>query len=255
MIVDTHCHLDFDRFSDDLDDVFARAADAGVAGYVLIGINPDSWRATQVIAEQRSNVWRAAGLHPNSVSELWDTGLLAALQREVESGELVAVGEIGVDLYRSDDSRELQLEAFEAQLLLAQNAGLPVVIHQRAAESEVLDVLRRHQPVAGVMHCFSGDWDFARACLEVGLHLGVGGIATFPSAAATREAIRQAPLDRLLLETDAPFLAPQPVRGKRNEPAYLAHVVDTVAGTCGVSSASIEEETTRNAINVFGLTI
>lgn len=255
MIIDTHCHLDFDRFDADRDDVIERAEESGVRGFILIGIEPASWRATDRLCSGNNRFWRAAGLHPNSVADLWDGELEGALASEIETGSLVAIGESGVDLYRSRDSRELQMEAFDAHLRLAKSAGLPIVIHQRSAEDEVIEVLSRHQPVSGVMHCFSGDWDFAQKSLDLGLHLGIGGVATYPSAGATREAIRQAPLDRLLLETDAPFLAPQPVRGKRNEPGYLTYVVETIAETRGISRTVVEDSTTRNAVALFGIEI
>jgi TatD DNase family protein len=222
---------------------------------ILIGIDPQSWAATARMCADSLPLWRTAGLHPNSVPELWDANLEAALREEAAGGDLVAIGETGVDLYRSSDSRELQMEAFDAQLHLAQEFALPIVIHQRDAQSEVLEVLARHGEVRGVMHCFGGDWDFAQECLRAGLHLGIGGVATFRNSHETRDALRKAPLDRLLLETDAPFLAPQSVRGRRNEPAYLRHVVDTLAATRTESESEIEAATTRNAATLFGLVL
>jgi len=253
VVVDTHCHLDFPQFDEDRREVIERAQSNGVAGFILIGIEPASWKSTRRLAESHSCVWRAAGLHPNSVEDRWNSELEAALRDEIATGALVAVGETGVDLYRSKASRNLQMEAFDVQIELAAAAGLPVVIHQRNAEQDVLSVLARHGQVRGVMHCFGGDWDFARRCLDHGLHLGIGGVATYKSAAATRDAISKAPEDRLLLETDAPFLAPDPNRGKRNEPAFLDHVVETVAECRGTTAALVEAVTTRNASDLFGL--
>ncbi|MEZ4523738.1 MAG: TatD family hydrolase [Thermomicrobiales bacterium] len=254
-IVDTHCHLDFDRFEKDRDQVIERARMEGVIGFILIGIDPESWNSTREIVDNEPGFWRTAGLHPNSVDDQWNPELAASLEAESASGSLVGIGETGVDLYRSESSRAMQMEAFDAHIELAKSYDLPVVIHQRSAEKEVLEVLERHGEVSGVMHCFGGDWNFARQCLDLGLHLGIGGVATFRSSQSTRDAIARAPEDRLLLETDAPFLAPQPVRGKRNEPAFLRHVVDVVADCRSRSSEHIAHSTTENAVRLFGLEV
>lgn len=252
-IIDTHCHLDFPAFDEDRDAVFERASQAGVVGFILIGIHPESWASTREIACQRRDVWRAAGLHPNSAAELWSDALLAKLRDEASGGEIVAIGETGIDLYRSKESIDIQAEAFRAQLRLAKSLDLPIVIHQRDAEQEVLDILRGEGGAHGVLHCFGSDWQFASACLDLGLHLGIGGVATFKRSDATRQAIAKCPADRLLLETDAPFLAPQRHRGKRNEPAYLREVVEVIAAARGQSQEEVEEFTTSNARALFGL--
>lgn len=253
MIVDTHCHLDFKQFDADRDEVIFRAVENGVRGMILIGIDPESWKSTESLCAGASRFWRTVGLHPNSVRHLWNDKLATDLRREILAPGIVGVGETGIDLYRSSESLEIQREAFEVHLQIAADANLPIVIHQRAAEDAVLEVLRRHKPVEGVMHCFSGNWEFASACLDLGLHLGIGGVATYKSAADTREAIKAAPLDRLLLETDAPFLAPQPERGKRNEPSFLPHVVEVIASCTGKAPAEIEQATTENAMSLFGI--
>ncbi|CAN5481893.1 TatD family hydrolase [soil metagenome] len=253
VIVDTHCHLDFEQFDCDRSAVIERAERNGVVGYILIGIDPPGWESTRQLAGTYENMWRTAGLHPNSVAKYWNAELESALRDEIAAGGIVGIGETGVDLFRSDENRKEQMEAFDIQVGLARSSGLPVAIHQRNAEAEVLEVLARHGVVAGVMHCFGGDWDFARRCLDHGLHLGIGGVATYKSAAATRDAINRAPENRLLLETDAPFLAPQGQRGRRNEPAFLPTVVETIAKCRGISAGQVEEITTQNASSLFGL--
>ena len=252
-IIDTHCHLDFPQFDDDRDEVLARAGEAAVSDIIHIEIDPGRWKHNDPQQGKSPKIWRTAGLHPNSVASEWGDDVLEHLRSSIESGGFIGVGESGIDLFRSSDSLEIQRSAFEAHIRLAQDLDLPLVIHQREAEEEVLGVLRRAGPVRGVMHCFGGDWGYASACIELGLHLGIGGVSTYPSAAGTREALKRAPRNRLLLETDAPFLAPQPVRGKRNESAYLGYVVGTIAETRGEHEDEVRRYTTRNAIELFGL--
>jgi len=254
-IIDTHCHLDFPAFDEDREAMFERARQAGVDGFILIGIHPENWQSTRAIADARQNVWRAAGLHPNSAAEMWSDRLLAELRDEATNGEIVAIGETGIDLYRSEESIDIQVDAFRAQIRLAKSLDLPIIIHQRDAEAEVLAALRQEGGARGVLHCFGGDWEFASACLDLGLHLGIGGVATYKRSDATRDAIARAPADRLVLETDAPFLAPQRHRGKRNEPAYLREVVEVIAAARGVPSTEIEQRTTANACELFGICV
>jgi TatD DNase family protein len=252
-IIDTHCHLNFPVFDQDRDEVVARARLAGVRGVISIGTGPQSWRSTEALAARYDGFWRAAGIHPNSVVEHWTPAGQIALENEAHAGGIVAIGETGIDLYRSRDNREAQIEAFKFHLRLAEENNLPVIIHQRAAEPDVIDVLKARGGVRGVLHCFGGDWAFAKNCLDLGLMLGIGGVATFPRAADVRAAIGRAPADRLLLETDAPYLAPQGRRGKRNEPAYLTEVVSTVAACRSTTADVVERQTTENALRLFSL--
>jgi TatD DNase family protein len=252
MIVDTHCHLDFDAFDEDRDDVLARAAATGVRALVLIGIHPISWRGTAQLAASYPAIVRAVGYHPTSVSNEWSADAWDLLRDELRGDDIVALGEIGLDFYRGDDNRVGQAEAFRAQLDLARTLELPVVIHQRAAEEETLRILSEYTPCRGVMHCFGGDRDYAERCLALGMHLGIGGVATFKRSDDVRDSIAAAPLDRLVIETDAPFLAPQAHRGARNEPAYLEDVVRVIANVRGSTADAIAEATTSNAASLFG---
>ena len=252
-IIDTHCHLDFDQFIGDLDSVYDRNRLNAIGAVILIGTTPQSWQKTTEIASRRQNTWRAAGIHPNAVQDVWNQSVESELRNELQNPGIVAVGETGLDLFRSEQSLDDQVRAFERHLELSDEFELPVVIHQRNAEAEVMDVLSDFAPVSGVMHCFSGDWSFAERCIEVGLHLGIGGIATYPSAGNVRDAISQIPVDRLVLETDAPFLAPQAKRGKRNEPSFLRLTLSVVAETMKISENEAADRTTDNAISLFGL--
>ena len=251
MLVDTHLHLDLEHFDADRAAVVERARSAGVKGSVLIGFEPRRWLTTAELCARCPGMVRAAGVHPNSVTT-WSAGTEKLLADELGKPGVVALGEIGLDFYRDRADPDQQRAVFGAQLALARELAVPVVIHQRAAEQEVLDTLARFAPLRGVMHCFTGDKAFAARCLALGLHLGLGGVLTFPRSTDVREAVRQAPLDRLLLETDAPFIAPQAWRGRRNEPAYVATVAEQLAQLRGLDLATIAEQTTRNAVELFG---
>ncbi len=250
-IVDTHCHLDLDAFDDDRSEVIARARAAGVHAMVLIGYNPERWRTTDELCSRFGFLRRTLGVHPNDAG-IWSDEMAEQLRSQIELARPVAIGEIGLDYYRSAENAEQQRRAFVAQLEVAAEFDLPIVIHQRAAEDEVLDILGEFQPRAGVMHCFTGDLTYAERCLGLGLHLGIGGVLTFPRSNGIRAAIKETPVDRLVLETDAPFLAPQPQRGKRNEPALLPAVVRELATILDISEAEVAERTTRNAVDLFG---
>jgi TatD DNase family protein len=250
-IIDTHAHIDLPDFDEDRQAMVARAMSAGVHAVVVIGFCRERWVSTAALVKDLPFVVRAVGLHPNHASE-WSPAVLDGLQHELEGDGVVAIGEIGLDFYRDHADPDLQLEAFEAQLRLAIQRELPIVIHQRSAESAVIEVLAPYAPLRGVMHCFSGDRAFAAQCLSLGLHLGVGGVATFPKSGAVREALTFAPLDRIIVETDAPYLAPQGHRGKRNEPAWIVAALDVLASIHGVTLDQMSQATSANAERLFG---
>lgn len=251
MLVDTHLHLDLEQFDPDRANVIADARAAGVQGFVLIGFDEQRWTTTAALCDAHAGMVRVAGMHPNSATS-WHAGSCAALTEQLAMDGVVAIGEIGLDFFRNNAAPDVQRAVFAQQLELARELALPVIIHQRSAEVEVLDVLARFAPLRGVMHCFSGDLEYAERCLELGFHLGIGGVVTYPKSNLIREAVMATPLDRLLLETDAPFLAPQAWRGKRNEPAYVANVAECVAKLVDMQPAELAERTTGNAIELFG---
>lgn len=250
-LIDTHCHIDLPAFDEDREAILARARDAGVHAMIVIGHNRERWRTSAVLSARYPFLLRTAGLHPNDASD-WSASTLSYLEVEVESGEPIAVGETGLDFFRDSAPEDLQREAFAAQIALARRHDLPIVIHQRSAEQQVLQMLRDHGPVRGVMHCFSGNAEFAKSCLEAGLMLGVGGVATYPRSEDVRTALAGVALDSIILETDAPYLAPQPWRGKRNEPSYVVAASDVLADIHGVSREEIGARTTANAVRLFG---
>ena len=264
MFIDTHVHLSYPDFTEELPGVIARAHEAGVRQIVSIGPDLEAARRTLDIARQFDGVYATVGLHPGEVPDhsLGDMPELGALAK---GPKVVAIGETGLDYYRDakDDAalRQQQKDLFWAQLELAKERRLPVVIHNRAAEADVLEILRAHAGGLpkdwrpwGVMHCFSGDEKFAFDCLEIGLFISYTGILTFKNATVLRDVAKKVPLDCVMLETDAPFLAPQPHRGKRNEPAYIPLIAETLARTKGVSVEEVARATTENAHRLFRFT-
>lgn len=257
VLTDTHAHLDDARFADDLTAVLARAEAAGVLRVVTIGVDLPTSRAAVGLAGRFPVVATAVGIQPNHAAEAgpgdWDT--VAALAADPLA---VAVGETGLDRHWDRAPFPLQEDYFARHLGLARRLGKPVVVHCREAEADVVRMLReeydRHGPVRGVMHSFTGDAATAAACLEMGLHVSFAGMLTYKTAADLRAVAAGVPLDRVLVETDSPYLAPVPLRGKRNEPAFVAHTAACLAGLHGVTAAVIADHTTRNARTLFGLT-
>ncbi len=250
-LIDTHAHLDFPEFSD-LEAVLSRAAQKGVAEIITIGIDlPSSARAVE-LAQSRPELYATVGIHPHDAFDL-DPRSLDRLRDLSRRDRVLAVGEIGLDYYRDRQPRPLQRECLHRQLELACEVGLPVVFHIRDAYDDFMSIIKTYVgSLQGVvLHCFSGDWAIARRCLDLGFYLSVPGTVTFPKATKLQEVVRRAPLDRLLLETDAPYLTPVPFRGKPNEPSYVFHTAEKVAELRGASLTEVARQTTRNAHGVF----
>lgn len=255
-LIDTHLHLDFDAFDADRDQVVERAVATGVIRMITIGINRETSRRAVALAEQYEAVYAAVGIHPNDAGE-WDESAKAELRHLAAHPKVVAIGEIGLDYYWDRVPRDRQQAVFRAQLDLAAELGLPVIIHDREAHADVLRVVQAWAAEAapgerqGVFHCFSGDEEMARRALDLGFFIGVDGPVTFKNARRLQALVAALPLDRLLLETDAPFLTPHPYRGKRNEPAYVRLVAEKVAELHGGSLAEVAQTTTQNAQRLF----
>ncbi len=250
-LIDTHCHIDLDAFDEDREDVIQRALDAGVSNMLVIGFEPVRWKAAESLAEQCSIIKVAAGLHPNSASQ-YSPELLESIAEQLQRPEVLAIGETGIDLYWDDAPLDVQQEAFRSQVALARDLGVPFIVHQRDAETEVLEVLESFgPPLNGVLHCFTGDWQYAQRILALGMHIGLGGAVTFKSRTDLHDAATRIPLDRMVLETDSPFMAPVPHRGKRNEPSYVRNVADRLAELRQESLEVIARGTTENAQQLF----
>lgn len=253
-LFDTHAHLHFPHFADDLPAVLERARAAGVRRQVTVGTDPESSRAALAVAAREPDVWATVGIHPHDAAAA-DEAAFAALAALAREPRVVAIGEIGFDFYRNLSPPEVQESVFRRLLALAREVGKPVVVHCRDAQAEVLRVLadERVGEVGGVMHCFSGDVEIARRCLDLGLLISLAGPVTYPRARALPEVARYVPADRLVLETDCPYLPPQGHRGQRNEPAHLALTAARVAELRGEPLDRLAERTTANACRLFGV--
>ncbi|MFC2018410.1 TatD family hydrolase [Chloroflexota bacterium] len=258
-IVDTHAHLDMDPFNKDLSQVIARAGEAGVSRIITVGIDLESSRQAIRLAEDHPQILATAGYHPHEVTGIREEAI-AEIARLASHPKVVAIGEVGLDFYRHYSSREAQLRVLKWQLELAVRLRLPVIIHCRQADKDMIPLLRdwtaaRTQPPEqpiGVIHCFSGDTESARQYLDMGFYIALGGYISYPSSRHTYNAIRSIPPDRLLVETDCPFLPPQGHRGQRNEPAYLPLTVKKLAEIRGVPPEIIARQTTQNAGKLLG---
>jgi TatD DNase family protein len=257
MLIDTHAHLFDDRFRKDLPAVLERAAAAGVERVVCLGIDRESSIESVRIANKFPLVVAAVGIQPNSVAESQPGDWEEVVRLAETEPRVVAIGETGLDRYWDKTPFARQEEFFARHIDLARRLGKPFVIHCREAEADVVKVLRaefaKHGAVRAVMHSFSGDLATALACLEMGLYISFAGMVTYPKAQDLRAVAKEVPLERLLVETDCPYLAPQPVRGQRNEPGYVAHTAAVLAQVKDVPVAEIEEHTTHNARALFGL--
>lgn len=250
---DSHCHLDPMRYGDELPRVIARARAAGVTKMTVIGTRAADSEAAAELAAREPGIVSAAGIHPNDVAEIaadeWDR-----VVHLLSSGRVHAVGETGLDWYRDFAPRELQREFFDRHLRLAQDLGLPVVIHTRESIRDTLDMLHeavRRGPLVPVLHSFTGSAAEAAEAVEIGCYLGFAGMVTFRSAADLREVAKTVPPDRLLIETDSPFLSPEPYRGRRNEPAHVIHTARCLAIARGEPLEKLAAATTANAERVF----
>jgi TatD DNase family protein len=255
MLIDTHCHLDFERFDEDRQAVVQRAAEAGVERIVMPALDLENCRAVLALTEQFEGVFAAVGIHPNSSAE-WQDNWIDEIRAFAGHEKVVAIGEIGLDYYWDSSPKAVQQRALSMQLELAAELALPVIIHNRESDGDVLRLLAqsplkgRERP--GVLHSFSTSWETAEAALDMGYFIGFTGPVTYKKADELRAVAAQAPLDRILVETDAPFLAPQQHRGKRNEPAYVVYVAEKIADVRGLATAEISQRTTENARRLFG---
>jgi TatD DNase family protein len=246
-LVDTHCHLDSEQFEPDREAVIQRAQAAGVERMMAIGTGdgPPDLEAAIRLADAHPFIYATIGVHPHDASKATDE-TFARLEELARHPKVLAIGEIGLDYHYDFSPRPVQREVFERQLELARQSRKPIVIHTREAWADTLEVLRARWQGAGIMHCFTGDEEQARQTLDLGFYLSFGGVLTFPKAEALRQAARIAPPDRILIETDCPYLAPVPHRGKRNEPAFIAETARRLAEVRGVSCEAIAQTTTEN---------
>jgi TatD DNase family protein len=256
-LFDTHAHLHFPDYADDLDAVLERAHEAGVRGMVTIGTDRESNQAVVELARRLPDVWATVGIHPHDAGEAVEADFAEMEKLARSEAKVVGFGEMGLDFFRNLSPPEAQREVFRRQISMARELGKPVVIHCRDAHDETLAILaeERAREIGGVMHCFSGDVEIARRCLDLGLFISLAGPVTYKNARALPEVARFVPEDRLVVETDCPYLPPTPHRGKRNEPAYVALTAAFVAELRGVALESLGAAVTANAATLFGITL
>ncbi len=254
MIVDTHAHLDSGQFRDEVDAIVARAAAAGIDTILTVGCDLPGSRASVALAERFAGVWAGVGIHPHDAATV-DAAALAELRTLAAHPKVVAIGETGLDFYRDRAPREVQRQAFRAQIRLAVDLGKPLIVHDRDAHDEVLAILRdeRAAEVGGVMHCFSGDLALARECVALGFFISFAGPLTYPANSALRAVAEGLPVDVMLVETDCPYLAPQPWRGRRCEPAHVRATAEELARVKGLTLIDVARVTTLNAHRLFGI--
>ena len=250
-MIDSHSHIYTERYRDDRDAVIARAAAAGVTQLLQVGCDLEDSRLAIALSERVPGIYASVGVHPHAATTA-TPDVLDALQALTAHPKVLSWGEIGLDFYYDNSSRDIQQAAFEAQLERLEQCALPVVIHTRDAEPETLDILRRHSVTrGGHVHCFTGTPEMAEVLLDLDFHIGFTGIVSFQNADNVREALRRVPLERLLIETDSPYLAPKPYRGKRNEPAFVAHVAEAIADVKGVAVEDIVAHSSRNFYRLY----
>jgi TatD DNase family protein len=252
MLIDTHTHLDDARYHDDREIVIARARDAGVETFLTIGCDLATSHAAVTLADQYPFVYASVGVHPHEVKHIQDDWY-DEFRRLAKGEKVVAYGEIGLDYHYNHSSPKEQRDRFREQIQLARELKLPVIIHTREAQEDTIAILKEEQAseVGGVFHCFSGDTWLAKEALALGFYLSFSGILTFQNAAALREIAKHTPLNRVLIETDCPYLTPVPYRGKRNEPAYVSQVAKQLASLYERALEEIAERTSENAKRLF----
>lgn len=251
MFVDSHCHLDFPDLAGRTEEILARMAENQVTHALCVGVDLPDFPKVRALAEAHANLFASVGVHPDYSDTPEPTvKTLAAL---ADHPRVVAIGETGLDYFRLKGDLEWQRERFRTHIRAAREAGKPLIIHTRQAAEDTLAVMRQEKAyeVGGVMHCFTESWEVAEAAMEMGFHISFSGIVTFKNAAAVREVARRVPLERMLLETDAPYLAPVPHRGKTNEPAFVRHVAEEIARVKEVDVAEVGRATSRNFFKLF----
>jgi TatD DNase family protein len=260
MLVDSHCHIDGERFDADRDDVVQRAREAGLAYLLNVGTGDprsDDFRRAVAVAEMHNNVYAAVGVHPHDAKLFDDAAEQHLVELATGSEKVIAWGEIGLDFYYDQSPREVQVNVFRRQIRKARELGLPIIIHSRDANEETAQILSEECGYdgfrGGIMHCFGGTPDMAEKLMALGFLISFAGNVTFKKAENLRDAARVVPLDRLLVETDCPFLSPEPMRGKRNEPAFVVHTARFLANLYAVEFETLAAKTTENFLDFFKL--
>jgi TatD DNase family protein len=254
MLIDSHAHLEMPEFKRDLRTVIQRAKESGVEYIFTVGTEKQDWKRALEIAHSHPSIYAILGVHPHNAKEI-DDQTYPMLKELCQDGKVKAYGEIGLDFFRNLSPRDLQIRRFREQIELAKELRLPIVVHDREAHQETMEILKseKAEECGGIIHCFSGDDEMAKVCIDMGFYISIPGSITFKKAESFREIVKKISLEFLLVETDAPFLTPEPFRGKRNEPSYVRYTAQKVAEIKNVSFEKVAEVTTENALRVYRL--
>lgn len=254
MLFDTHVHLNAEQFEEDLEEVIGRAQAEGVSHMVVVGFDRPTITKAMELAEAYDFIFACVGWHPVDAIDMTDEDL-AWIEELAAHPKVVAIGEMGLDYHWDKSPKDVQKDVFRRQIRLAKKVKLPIVIHNRDATADVVEILREEGAgeVGGIMHCYSGSVEVAKECLDMNFYISLGGPVTFKNAKKPKEVAEEIPLEKLLIETDCPYLAPHPYRGKRNEPAYVKLVAEQIAELKGLAFKEVAEATTENAKRLFGI--
>jgi TatD DNase family protein len=254
MLFDTHVHLNAEQFEDDLSEVIERATRAGVERMVVVGFDRPTIEKAMELVKTYDFIYASVGWHPVDAIDMTDEDLVW-IEELSSHPKVVALGEMGLDYYWDKSPKDIQQEVFRKQIRLAKKVKLPIIIHNREATADLVTILKEEgaHEVGGIMHCFSGSVEVAKECMEMNFYISLGGPVTFKNAKKPKEVAKEVPLDKLLIETDCPYLAPHPYRGKRNEPAYVKLVAEQIAELKGISLADVAKKTTENAKKIFDI--
>lgn len=254
MLFDTHVHLNDDQFKEDIEEVIKRAQEAGVSNMVVVGFDRATITRAMELIEKYDFIYASIGWHPVDAIDMLDEDL-AWIEELSSHPKVVAIGEMGLDYHWDKSPRDIQKEVFRKQIRLAKKVNLPIVIHNREATADIVDILKEEhaEAVGGIMHCYSGSPEVAKECLDMNFYISLGGPVTFKNAKKPKEVAVEVPLDKLLIETDCPYLAPHPYRGKRNEPAYVKLVAEQIAELKGLTFEEVAVATNQNARKLFGI--
>ncbi|MFE8698798.1 TatD family hydrolase [Cytobacillus sp. FJAT-53684] len=254
MLFDTHVHLNAEQYKEDLEEVIERALNEGISRMVVVGFDRPTIEKAMELVEKYDFMYASVGWHPVDAIDMKDEDLLW-IEELASHPKVVAIGEMGLDYYWDKSPKEIQKEVFRRQIQLAKKVKLPIVIHNREATADIVEILKEEgaEEVGGIMHCFSGSSETAKECVDMNFYISLGGPVTFKNAKKPKEVAEAIPLEKLLIETDCPYLAPHPYRGKRNEPSYVKLVAEQIAEIKGLSLEEVAEVTTANAQKLFGI--
>ncbi|MCH1626949.1 TatD family hydrolase [Ferdinandcohnia quinoae] len=254
MLIDTHAHLNAIQYNEDLEEVIERAQSEGVTTIVVVGFDRETITRAIELAEQYEFIYATVGWHPVDAIDMTDEDL-KWIEELCSHPKVVALGEMGLDYYWDKSPKDIQKEVFRKQIALAKKVKLPIIIHNREATSDIMEILQEENAseVGGIMHCFTGSVEVAKQCIDMNFYISFGGPVTFKNAKKPKEVAAEIPLDRLLIETDCPYLTPHPFRGKRNEPSYVKYVAEQIAELKGLPFEEIAAKTSENAKRFFGI--